>query len=362
MQKTILNDWHREHGELIDFNGWEMPVRYSSINQEHMAVRNSVGIFDVSHMGRYFVEGSDAESLLDYLVPRDVKAVKEGQAAYTFMLNEKAGFRDDVIITKFSQNEFMVVCNAGNREKIWNWMNKHAEGKNVELTNKSDQSTMIAVQGPKAREILQTLTPDELPKRFRAGYITLDGIEVLFSGTGYTGEDGGEVIVFNEDLDRLKEDSVRLWNKFIEKGAEPCGLGARDTLRMEVGYPLYGNDIDEETHVLESGLAFKPFMVKDKESGYVGKEAVLAKDGKIERFRVNFKLLKRGVPRHGYKVIIDGQERGVVTSGTMSPMTKECFGMAYVPISHKEPGSKFQVDVRGRLIDAVVIDGPIYKK
>ncbi len=362
MQKTILNEWHREHGELIDFNGWEMPVRYSSINQEHLAVRNNVGIFDVSHMGRYFVRGAEAESFLDYLVPRDVKAVKEGQAAYTFMLNERAGFRDDVIITKFSQTEFLVVCNAGNREKIWEWMNQHAEGKEVMLEDRSAQSTMIAVQGPKAREVLQSLTEEELPKRFRAGYIILDGIKALFSGTGYTGEDGGEIIIFNEDQGQLKAESVQLWEKLIELGAEPCGLGARDTLRMEVGYPLYGNDIDEETHVLESGLAFKPFMVKDKESGYIGQQAVLAKEGKIERFRVNFKLLKRGVPRHGYKVIIDGEERGVVTSGTMSPMTKECFGMAYVPISHKEPGSKFHVDVRGRLIEAVVLDGPIYKK
>lgn len=361
MQKTILNEWHKEHGELIDFNGWEMPVRYSSINQEHLAVRNKVGIFDVSHMGRYFVKGKDAETLLDYLVPRDVKAIKEGQAAYTFMLNEKAGFRDDVIITKFSPTEFMVVCNAGNREKIWDWMNKHGEGKEVELVDKS-KSTMIAVQGPKAREILQTMTDDTLPKRFRAGYISLEGIRVLFSGTGYTGEDGGEIIIFNDDIDELKQDSIRLWEKLIEKGTEPCGLGARDTLRMEVGYPLYGNDIDEETHVLESGLAFKPFMVKDKEGGYIGQKAVLEKEGKLERFRVNFKLLKRGIPRHGYKVIIDGEEKGVVTSGTMSPMTKECFGMAYVPISHKEPGSKFHVDVRGKLIEAVVLDGPIYKK
>ena len=361
MKRTILYDWHKKHGELIDFNGWEMPVRYTSINEEHLAVRNNWGIFDVSHMGRYFVSGSDAQAFLDYLVPRDIKAVKESQAAYTFMLNEQAGFKDDLIITKFNQDNFLVVCNAGNREKIWNWMKQHAENRDVTLTDKSN-SVMIAAQGPNARETLAKITDDELPKRFRTGYITLNGIKVLFSGTGYTGEDGGEITIFAEDVDDLTKRATELWEKFVELGAKPCGLGARDTLRMEVGYPLYGNDIDETTHVLESGLAFKPFMVKDKEPGYIGKRAVLEKEGKIERFRVMFKLLKRGVPRHGYKVIIDGEEKGVVTSGTMSPLTKDCFGMAYVPISHKEPGSKFFVDIRGRLIEAEVLDGPIYKK
>ncbi len=362
MNKTILYEWHKKNGEIIDFNGWAMPVRYSSINEEHLAVRNEAGIFDVSHMGRFFVNGQDAEKLLDKLVPRDISAVKLGQAAYTFMLNENGGFRDDVIITKLESETFLVVCNAGNREKIGQWMQKHASGFDVEIANVSDKSSMFAVQGPKARQALSKHCSKELPPRFRAGYIDFDGIEVLFSGTGYTGEDGGELIIFADDHDELLDRSTKIWNALVSDDVRPCGLGARDTLRLEVGYALYGNDIDETTHVLESGLAFKPFMAIDKPVDYIGKQAVIEKQGKIERFRIMFKLMKRGVPRHGYKVFVDGKEAGVVTSGTMSPLTKECIGMAYVPISHKEPGSIFQIDVRGKLLDAVVLDGPPYKK
>jgi aminomethyltransferase len=359
LQRTLLFDYHKQHGETVDFAGWEMPVRYSSINQEHHAVRDNVGLFDVSHMGRIWVRGLDSTKYLDRLVTRDMTKVAESQAAYTFMLNEKAGFRDDVIITKFDEKEWLVVCNAGNLNKIWDWMKEHSRDYDVQMENLSSSSVMIAVQGPNSRKLMSELTDHELPRRFRADWITLLGIKVLFSGTGYTGEDGAELMIFG-DQDQVKNDGIKLWTAMVEKGAEPCGLGARDTLRLEAGYSLYGNDMDENTHLLESSLAFVPFAHIDKDTNYIGKTAIMEKKGKEEKMRIFFKLLKRGIARHGYPVVIDGERVGVVTSGTMSPTTKESIGMAFVPISHKDIGVKFQIDVKGKLIDAEVCNFPIY--
>ncbi len=359
LKKTILYSWHKEHGQIVDFAGWAMPVRYSDITTEHMAVRENCGIFDVSHMGRIWIRGPGAFDLLDTLVVRDLSKVKENQAAYSFMLNERAGFRDDVIVTKFTDEEWLLVCNAGNLDKIWEWVQLHGKNFDVQLENKSAQSAMFAVQGPKAREIISSMTDDELPGRFRAGWITLDGQKVLFSGTGYTGEDGGEIALF-DDSEELESKALKLWQSFIDKGAEPCALGARDTLRLEAGYSLYGNDMDEDTHVLESSLAFVPFAHIHKDRDYIGKEATLAKEGKEEKFRVFFKLVERGVARHGYPVIVDGEEAGVVTSGTRSPLTKEFIGMAYIPYTLKEVGSRFHVQVKRKVLEAEVIPFPIY--
>lgn len=359
LQRTVLYEWHAAHGETVDFAGWEMPVRYSSINKEHKAVRENVGIFDVSHMGRIWVRGSGSESFLNKLAARDMRTVKETQAAYTFMLNENAGFRDDVIITKFTDDEWLVVCNAGNLDKIWGWMQEHSAGFDVQLDNQSAHSAMIAVQGPQARPLMQKLAGEELPGRFRAGWITINGMKILFSGTGYTGEDGAELMYFDES-EQLTEKATELWQLLVDNGAEPCGLGARDTLRLEAGYSLYGNDMDESTHVLESSLAFVPFMHMDKDVDYIGKEAVLAKKGNEEQMRVFFKLTKRGVARHGYKVLVDGKEAGEVASGTMSPTTKEFIGIAFVPYALREVGSRFTIDVKGKLIEAEVINVPIY--
>ena len=359
LKKTILYNWHKEHGQIVDFEGWAMPVRYTDITKEHMAVRENCGIFDVSHMGRILIKGKGAFDLLDTLVARDLSKVKLTQAAYTFMLNERGGFRDDVIVTKFADDDWLLVCNAGNLDKIWGWVQLHAKNFDVQLDNRSSKSAMVAVQGPKAREIISSMTDDELPGRFRAGWITLNGQKVLFSGTGYTGEDGGEITLFDDSPD-LEKKATKLWNSFIEKGVEPCALGARDTLRLEAAYSLYGNDMDEDTHVLESSLAFIPFAHIHKERNYIGKEAVLAKEGKEEKFRVFFKLLDKGVARHGYPVIVDGKEAGIVTSGTRSPLTKEFIGMAYIPFELKEIGSHFNVQVKKKVLKAEVTPFPIY--
>jgi aminomethyltransferase len=367
-KQTVLYDAHVDLGaDMTDFGGYEMPVRYknSSIIDEHMAVREKVGMFDVSHMGRYWVTGGDAKEFLDILVPRDLMKLSPGMGGYTFMLNEIGGFKDDVIISQLDEEEFMVVCNAGNRDKIWNWMGSlslmfRSAGKDVILEDKSEISSMIAVQGPLAMNTIAEFTDVELPqKRFRLKWISMLGYNVLLSTTGYTGEAGAELILM-ADLETIKEKSISLWNALLDKGVVPCALGSRDTLRLEAGYPLYGNDIGENMHLLESSLDFYPFASIDKQHEYIGQHAVLARRGKITHVRVGFKLLDRGIARHGYPVIIDGKEQGEVTSGTQSPLTKEFIGMAMVPLNYKEPGSKFQVDVRGKLKHAEVITLPAY--
>ncbi|MHA2251682.1 MAG: glycine cleavage system aminomethyltransferase GcvT [Candidatus Kariarchaeaceae archaeon] len=366
-KKTPLYESHiKLKADMTDFGGFQMPIRYTtSIVEEHLAVRNKIGMFDTSHMGRYWIIGDDAKNYLDYLVPRNIQKLSDGTAGYSFMLNERGGFRDDVIISQFSENEFMVVCNAGNRQKIWEWMVKYAEiwkndGKNVLLEDRSDFSCMIAVQGPKAMNLLNDLTGDTLPeKRFRVKWSQLAGEKILFSTTGYTGEAGGEVMLFATP-ETINEKAVMLWDLFLSKGVVPCALGSRDTLRLEAGYRLYGNDIDENIHLLESGLDFYPFADINKESGYVGQDAVIAKQGKIEKVFVGFKLLTRGIARHGYKVLINDNEGGVVLSGTQSPLTKEPFGMALVTPTHKEVGSRFEIDLRGKTKPAEVINLPIY--
>ncbi|MCY3411369.1 MAG: glycine cleavage system aminomethyltransferase GcvT [Candidatus Heimdallarchaeota archaeon] len=366
-QKTALYEAHVAlDATMVDFGGFLMPMRYkkTSIVDEHMIVRNEVGMFDTSHMGRIWITGKDALDFIDYLVPRNIKNLSDYQSGYTYMLNEQGGFRDDVIISRFNQEEYMLVCNAGNLKKIWLWVNSFANlwklaGKDLRLENRSEKSAMIAVQGPKAMSILESLANAELPdKRFRTQWITINNDKVLFSSTGYTGASGGELMIFaDEDLEKK---AIALWNLLLDQGVIPCALGSRDTLRMEAGYRLYGNDISEEINLLESGLDFVPFAHIDKETGFVGQEAVLALRGKTSRVFVGFKLLEKGIARHGNKVIVDGKEVGEVLSGTQSPLTKEPFGMALVPIELKELGSNFQIDIRGKLKIAEVVNFPIY--
>lgn len=373
-KRTVLYKAHEKYGaDFTDFGGYEMPVRYegSNIVDEHMAVREASGMFDVSHMGRYWVTGKDAKEFLDLLVPRDVMALSDGRAGYTFMLNEIGGFKDDVIISQLGDEEFLVVCNAGNRPKIWNWMGSLSliwrnAGKEVVLEDKSDVSCMLAVQGPDAMGIISELAEEELPeKRFRLKWITINNTPVLFSTTGYTGEAGGELIIVDEK-DSIEEKSLALWDAFLEKGVKPCALGARDTLRLEAGYHLYGQDLSEDIHLLESGLDFKPFAVIDKEHEYIGQQAVLEKRGNVNTVRVGFRLLDRGIARTHYPVVDEeGNKIGEVTSGTRSPLTNESIGMAYVPVKLKEPGTKFLIDMRGnrkkaKLKDAEVITFPTY--
>ncbi|OLS27832.1 MAG: Aminomethyltransferase [Candidatus Heimdallarchaeota archaeon LC_2] len=366
-EKTVLYNAHVKLGaDMVDFAGYLMPVRYqTTIIDEHLAVRNNVGMFDTSHMGRYWVTGNDSKKFFDFLVPRNIMKLQDGKSGYTFILNKDGGFKDDVIITQFTEKEFMLICNAGNRSKIWKWVNDIAgewtkEGKDIQLEDRSAISCMIAVQGPKAIPLLEKIFKTELPvNRFRFKWVDLNNEKLLFSTTGYTGSAGGEVILFGE-INNILEKSIELWNLFLENQIVPCALGSRDTLRLEAGYRLYGNDLNEELHLLESGLDFYPFADIEKEAGYMGQQAVLEKKGKTEKTVVPFKLLGRGIARHDYNVLINDKEVGKVLSGTQSPMTKESFGMALVPLSHKEIGSKFMIQIRKKFIEAEVIKLPIY--
>ncbi|MHA2031676.1 MAG: glycine cleavage T C-terminal barrel domain-containing protein [Candidatus Kariarchaeaceae archaeon] len=337
-QKTVLFDAHVKLGaDMVDFAGYMMPVRYgqSSIVDEHLAVRNNVGMFDTSHMGRYWVTGQDSKSFLDFLVPRNIMKLEDGRSGYTFILNRNGGFKDDVIISQFSDTEFMLVCNAGNRGKIWEWINGIAEewrkeGKNVGLIDRSNVSCMIAVQGPRSIPILEVIFRTELPtNRFRVKWVNYKNDKYLFSTTGYTGAAGGEVMIFSDEAN-IQNEAIKFWDTLLDKGIIPCALGSRDTLNIT------------------------------KESGYMGQQAVLEKQGKTHQTVVAFKLLGRGIARHDYNVIINEKEMGKVLSGTQSPMTKESFGMALVPLSHKEIGSKFQIQIRKKRINAEVIKLPIY--
>lgn len=366
-KKTVLYDAHVAiGGEMVDFAGYLMPVRYkTSIVEEHVAVRENVGMFDTSHMGRYFVGGKDALAYLNYLVPRNLDELQDEFSGYTFMLNENGGFRDDVIIYRFTETEYMVICNASNRDKIWKWMMELADkwkldGKDLTLDDMSDFSCMIAVQGPRAISLLEELFNQTLPeKRFRTKDFQFEGKNILFSTTGYTGASGGELIIFDAP-DNIKSRGEKLWQLLLDNKVIPCALGSRDTLRLEAGYRLYGNDLSEEMSLLESGLDYYPFVDLEKNSGYIGQDAVLAKRGNVEKIVVGFRLEGRGIPRHEYKILIDGKIVGEVLSGTQSPMTKQPFGLALVPISHKEVGSKFDIQIRKKTIPAVVIKLPIY--
>ena len=366
-EKTVLYDAHIKLGaDMVDFAGYLMPVRYqTSIIDEHLSVRNNVGMFDTSHMGRYWVTGNDAKIFLDFLVPRNIMRLQDGKSGYTFILNKDGGFKDDVIITQFNEREYMLICNAGNRPKIWKWVNDIAEewtkeGRDIKLEDRSANSCMIAVQGPKAIPVLEKIFNTDLPiDRFRFQWIDFNNEKLLFSTTGYTGAAGGEVILFSETNDIL-EKSIELWNLFLENEIIPCALGSRDTLRLEAGYRLYGNDLSEDLHLLESGLDFYPFADIEKKAGYMGQQAVLERKGKTSKTVVPFKLLGRGIARHDYNVLVDDEIVGNVLSGTQSPMTKESFGMALVPLSHKEIGSRFKIQIRKKFIDAEVIKLPIY--
>lgn len=374
ISKTPFYKAHKkENADFTEFAGYDMPVRYDwgNIKDEHRVIRESVGMFDVSHMGRYWVYGQDAKTYLNYVVPRDIKKLENGKSGYTFILNENGGFKDDIIISQLNNDEFMVVCNAGNRDKIWTWMTeimeeKIFEGKDVYLEDKSDISSMLAVQGPESMKTLKKMFGvDIIENRFRTEWYRFENIRVLISTTGYTGENGVELIIFGDDAD-LEHNSLVIWEKLLALNVKPCGLGARDTLRIEAGYHLYGQDLSEEIHLLESGLGFKPLAFIEKESGFKGQEGVLRGKGIVSRTRVGFKLLGRGIARYGYPVVDENQLIiGKVTSGTRSPLSDESIGMAYVDKNFNEVGSRIFVDMKGnrkksKLVEAEVIGFPTY--
>ncbi|SIS78067.1 aminomethyltransferase [Kaistella chaponensis] len=357
MNKTALYDKHVSLGaKIVPFAGFDMPVQYSGVTEEHFAVREKVGIFDVSHMGQFFVEGPSAKDLLQFVGTNNVDSLENGKAQYTCLPNGNGGIVDDLIVYKMADEKYFVVVNASNIEKDWNHISKHNEKFGAKLTNASDEMSLIAIQGPKATETLQKLTETNLSEipyyHFTEGKIA--GFDdVIISNTGYTGSGGFEIYFKNEN-------AVKIWEAITEAGEEfgliPCGLASRDTLRLEKGFCLYGNDIDDSTSPLEAGLGWITKFEKD----FVDKELLAKqKEEGITRKLVGFEMQEKAIPRHDYLVVdAEGNEIGKVTSGTMSPMKKIGIGLAYVAKPHFKIDSEIFIQIRNKNIPAKVVKLP----
>jgi aminomethyltransferase len=346
------------------FAGFEMPLWYTNVTPEHLAVRNNVGIFDISHMGRVIVSGPDAERFLNYVITNDVSKLLPNSAQYSVMCNEKGGIIDDFVVYRLEMEKFLVVFNASNREKDYNWLVKNSKEFNVKIEEVSDSVAMFAVQGPNAEKTLAKISSEDLSKieRFKCGHTRLSEVEVFISRTGYTGEDGFEVFVWNASLAK-PDNAVKLWNAILEAGKtfeiKPCGLGARDTLRLEAGMCLYGNDIDENITPLEAALGF---VVKLQKDNFIGKDALLKqKTEGIRRKRVGIQMIDQGIPRLGFEIYgADGAKIGYVTSGTFSPLLRYGIGMGYVEVSKALEGNIVNVKIRGKLAHAKIVSFPFY--
>lgn len=359
--------FHQEHEELgakiIDFGGFDMPVQYQGIKQEHMAVREKAGLFDVSHMGEFFVRGPKALELIQKVTINDASNLVPGKAQYTAMCYEDGGIVDDLLVYMLSDEEYMLVVNASNIEKDWDWIKKHNTA-GAEIENRSDEYALLALQGPKSIEILQKLTETDVSAikfyTFEQGAVAGED-DVIISATGYTGEKGFELYI-----DTQKADAVKIWKELLktgeEFGLEPAGLGARDTLRLEMGFALYGNDITKETNPIEANLGW---LTKLDKGDFVGKEAIAeVKEKGRSRKLTGFVIDEgRNVPRSGYKILDkDGNEIGFVTSGTQSISLNKGIGMGYIHVDHANEGEAIQIQIRKKEVNATVTKPPFYKK
>ncbi|WCB93656.1 Aminomethyltransferase [Baekduia alba] len=348
LKRTPLYDRHVAAGaKLVPFAGWEMPVQYEGVKQEHLATRATAGVFDVSHMGEIATSGPDAEAFLQRILSNDLTKLQTGGAQYSVLCREDGGVIDDLFTYRLGADAFLTVTNAANHEKDFAWFAKQAEGFDVTVEDVADQYAMLAVQGPQAREIVGAFSDGPLPDRFTCRHKMLRGKNVLVCGTGYTGEDGVELLIDPAD-------APMVWDEVVRRGAVPAGLAARDTLRLEVGYHLYGNDLMEERGPIEAGLGW---AVKE-DTGFIGSEAVRAvrEAGPSEKL-VAFTMAS-GIARQGNAIVGGGE----VTSGTMSPSLEIGIGMAYVPSEKATEGTELEIDVRGRVRSATVAKKPLYKK
>ena len=353
LKRTPLYEAHVEAGaKLVDFAGWEMPVEYDGIRAEHLRVRSSCGVFDVSHMGEIETEGPQAADLLQRLLSNDVSKIQVGGAQYSCLCREDGGVLDDLFTYRLADDRYLTVSNAANHQRDLEWFEAHAVEFEAEVRDRIDVFAMLAVQGPDARAIVGKLADGELPKRFRTAELAVAGAPSLVCGTGYTGEDGVELLM-------AQEDATTVWEAVIGGGASPAGLGARDTLRLEVNYCLYGNDLTEERTPIEAGLGW---CVKE-DTGFVGAEACrrIREQGPSELLEP-FVMTGPGIPRQGNPMIGSDERVGEVTSGTMSPSLEVGIGMGYVQAGFAKPGNAIEIDVRGRLRPAEIREGPLYKK
>lgn len=364
LKKTPLYEYYRENQvKLVDFGGWALPIQFTGIIEEHAAVRNDAGLFDVSHMGEIWVKGSEATSYLNRLMTNNIAAIKENQAQYNAMCKESGGTLDDLIVFKLSQESYLVTPNAANTDKVFDWMNQHLGEEKVTIKNDSAEMGLLALQGPKAAVILSRLTSEDLdnikPYHFKAHATVADIENVLISRTGYTGEDGFELYL---DVDKVEE----LWEKILsvgtEEGLKPCGLGSRDTLRLEAGLSLYGHELSEDISPIEGGIGF---AVKIKKSdAFIGQQELKRQRSEgIERCIRGFELVDKGIAREDYPIYSeDGKEIGYVTSGTKSPTLNKSIGLAMVDYPYSQLGTTIYVGVRKKKVAANIIATPFYKR
>ncbi|HET9372670.1 MAG TPA: glycine cleavage system aminomethyltransferase GcvT [Vicinamibacterales bacterium] len=362
LKKTPLNQKHRASGaRMVEFGGWDMPVEYSGISDEHLAVRERAGLFDVSHMGQIELAGADALATVQWLTSNDASRLAVGQIQYSALTTDSGGFVDDVLVYRLGDDHYQLVVNAGTIMKDYQWIDGQAKsrGGDVAVVNASSRYALIALQGPESEGILQTLTAIDLPAIkyywFATGEVA--GIRATVSRTGYTGEDGFEVFVPPAHAERA-------WDAILQAGAaagiRPCGLGARDTLRLEACMRLCGSDMDEQTSVLEAGLGW---IVGWKKDAFLGAETLRAqKAGALERKLVAFEMRDRAIARHGHPVMDGDRQVGAVTSGTQTPFLKKAIGLAMVPMALTSVGTVFDVDIRGRRARAEVVPEPFYKR
>jgi aminomethyltransferase len=360
MKKTNLYNKHLEFGaKIIPFSGFLMPVQYEGVNSEHLHVRKSVGLFDVSHMGEFFLMGEKAIDLLQFICSNDISKITNGKAQYNCLTNEKGGIIDDLIIYKFNDNEFMLVVNAGNIEKDWNWIKLKNEKFGNKLEDKSDNMSLLALQGPSSYDLLQEIVKFDVRSLKNYSFLKTDinkFKDVIISSTGYTGSGGFELYCKNKDVNEIWEILFEFGEKFNLK---PIGLAARDTLRLEMGYCLYGNDINENTNPIEASLKW----ITKTNKNFIGKNSIVEsiKKGPNKKL-VGFKLNERGIPRHDYKIFNNEKnEIGVVTSGTMSPSLKKGIGLGYVNIDYSEIGSLIFIEIRNKKIKATISKTPFVK-
>ncbi|MCM3597171.1 glycine cleavage system aminomethyltransferase GcvT [Metabacillus idriensis] len=361
LKRTPLFDVYKEHGaKTIDFGGWDLPVQFSSIKEEHEAVRGMAGLFDVSHMGEIEVTGTDSLAFLQKTMTNDVSLLKDGGAQYTAMCYEDGGTVDDLLIYKKSDSHYLLVVNASNIEKDYDWLGSHIFG-DAQLHNISSDIAQLAIQGPKAESILQQLTETDLSEikffKFKDN-VVINDVKALVSRTGYTGEDGFEIYCPSSE-------APSLWNAILDAGKNegilPCGLGARDTLRFEANLPLYGQELTKDITPIEAGIGFA--VKPNKEADFIGKDILKEqKENGTARKLVGLEMIDKGIPRHGYEVFHGEEQIGEVTTGTQSPTLKKNIGWALLKKEFAEPGSEVSVQVRKKRLKAVVVSTPFYKR
>ncbi|MFQ5951486.1 MAG: glycine cleavage system aminomethyltransferase GcvT [Candidatus Geothermarchaeales archaeon] len=359
MKRTPFYELYKDHATLTEFAGFDLPLLYDSIQEEHMAVRKRVGLFDVTHMGRTFVRGSEAEAYLDYLTANDIKRLEDNKGQYTLFCNDKGGVVDDLIVYRLNSNTYLLVHNAANRATDLEWMRSHTDGFDVIIEDVSDHTCMVAVQGPLSEVALTSSLPEASGLgRFHSIETTYGESKTIVSRTGYTGEKGFEVILWHADD---PDSPASLWRDLLdsitEQGGRACGLGARDSLRLEAGFCLYGNDLTQEITPLEADLAW---VVKFDQGDFIGKTALESRRGRMQRLRRGI-ILEKGIPRQGHKVLsASGLQIGSVSSGTFSPLLKRGIGFAYVETGYARTEEAVYIHIRGRRATAWISDFPFY--